>query len=307
MGLFGRKSRVVATRNGPASRTPEGINLKPRRMGFTIDTPHRRGWAHDDALKSTMLDAVSCVLPMGEDFFLDAMRAVRERISDPQLAKDARAFCGQEGHHAFEHRKYNERLAAAYPGLARIDAAQERINDFIFRHSDAIDHIAFTAAAEHMTSILAHAFLADPARWVVDDDEFSSMMVWHTVEELEHKSVCIDVLQHLDDSEARRLGSFLLITALLFGSIGLRQLYMLAVDGELNSPAGWLKLARYYLGTHADGQRGVFRLIARDWLQYFRAGFHPWEDDDRHLVEKWVRAHAAGQDMRRIRIRDYAA
>lgn len=306
MGLL---SRLDFRRNGrPASRTPAGINLRPRRMGFTLEVGYRRAWSHGDPVKTTMLDAFSCLLPMGEDFFLRAMRNVRERISDPQLAQDARAFCGQEGHHAFEHRKYNELLAAAYPGLSRIDAVQERIHDFILRHTDPVDHIAFTAGAEHLTSIMAHAFLSDPARWGVDGDAFSSMLFWHAVEEIEHKSVCLDVLQHLDDSYARRLAGFALLTVILAGGMLTRQLYMLAEDGELKKPATWRRLARYYLGRrYDDGKPGVLPLIARDYVQYLKPDFHPWDEDDRHLVDKWVAAFERGEPVKALDISSVAA
>lgn len=306
MGVLSRLSRQ---RSGPASRTPAGVNIRPRRMGFTLPAGYRRNWSHGDPVKTTMLDAFSCLLPMGEDFFLRAMRNVRERITDPQLAQDARAFCGQEGHHAFEHRKYNSLLAASgYPALPRIDAVQERIHDFILRHTNPIDHIAFTAGAEHLTSIMANAFLSDAQRWVVDGDEFSSMLFWHAVEEIEHKSVCIDVLQHLDDSYPRRIAGFALLTVILAGGMLSRQLYMLAVDGELRRPATWARLARFYLGArYRDGGPGVLRLIGRDYLQYLRPGFHPWDEDDRHLVEKWVAAFERGEAVRALRLADVAA
>lgn len=306
MGLL---SRLLPSKTlQPASRTPAGVNLRPRRMGFTLAAGYTRDWAHGDPVKTSFLNAVSCILPMGEDFFLQAMRAVRERITDPQLAKDARAFCGQEGHHAFEHRKFNRLLEQnGYPALADIDRVQGRINDWILRHSSELDHVAFTAGAEHMTSIMSHAFLSDPLRWVNARDEISAMLFWHTVEEIEHKSVCIDVLQHLDDSYARRVAGFAVLSAILAGSIAVRQLYMLGADGELAKPSTWTRLARFYFGRDADGKPGILPLLLADYLQYLRPGFHPWEEDDRHLVARWVQAFDEGRPMLDIDLRDYLA
>lgn len=300
--FLSRESRAARS----ASRTPAGVNLKPRRMGFTLAGGYTRDWAHGDPLKTSFLNAVSCILPMGEDFFLQAMRAVREQIRDPQLAKDARAFCGQEGHHAYEHRKFNALLAASgYPRLADIDRVQDRINDWILRHTGALDHVAFTAGAEHMTSIMSHAFLSDPLRWVDARSEIGAMLFWHTVEEIEHKSVCLDVLQHLDDSYARRMAGFALLTGILAGSVLVRQAYMLAADGQLSRPSTWAQLARFYLGRDADGKPGVLPLLLADYLQYLRPDFHPWEADDRYLVAKWVQAFDAGHPMLDIDLRDY--
>lgn len=307
MGLLSRLN--FKRHDRPASRTPVELNLKPRRMGFTLPQGYRRNWSYGDPVKTSMLDAFSCLLPMGEDFFLTAMRNVRERITDPHLAKDARAFCGQEGHHAFEHRKYNELMAnSGYPALPRIDAAQQRVHDFILRHTSPLDHIAFTAGAEHLTSVMANIFLSDPQRWGVDGDEFSSMLFWHAVEEIEHKSVCIDVLQHLDDSYVRRIAGFGLLTLILGGGVLARQFYMLGVDGELRKPATWSRLARYYFAQqYDDGKPGVIRLMAREYVKYLQPDFHPWDEDDRHLVEKWVAAFEAGRPVKAITIDEFAA
>jgi predicted metal-dependent hydrolase len=291
-----------------ASLTPKGINIRPRRMGFELKGGYRRHWAKNDPLKTSFLDAVSCILPMGEDFFLRTMRNYRSRITDADLARDARHFCGQEGHHAYEHRKFNRLLEEnGYPHLVDIDAWQGRFNEWLIGVTSPQTQFSFTTGAEHLTSIMSHAFLSDPQRWVDDGEEIGAMLFWHTVEEVEHKSVCFDVFQHVSGSYAQRILGFMVLTGIMSGSILSRQLYMLYRDGLLDSPRTWVSLWRFYLGRHDDGKPGVVRLLLADYLKYLKPGFHPWDIDDRHLIEKWVAAFEAGEDMRQARISDLAA
>lgn len=286
------------------SRTPPGINIRPRKMGFTLGSGYRANWAQGDPIKTSFLNAVSCILPMGEDFFLKTMRNYRNMITDEKLQQDARYFCGQEGHHAFEHRKFNTLLAAQYPGLQRLDEFYEWINLGILRNSSPATQFSYTTGAEHLTSIMSHAFLSDCSRWVEDHDEIAAMLIWHTVEEIEHKSVCFDVFQHVDGHYGRRLFGFMVLNLWLSSAVLSRQLYMLQQDGELAKPQTWRNLLRFYLGRYSDGKPGVLPLLAYDYAQYFRPDFHPWEVDDRHLIEKWQRYFASGADSRSVTLSD---
>ena len=47
---------------------------------------------------------------------------------------------------------------------------------------------------------------------------------------------------------------------------------------------------------------GMFRKIAGAWLRYFLPGFHPWNEDDRHLLAAYdASAVDAPQSARRVR------
>lgn len=282
------------------SRTPVGINIRPRQMGFTLESGYRNNWAKGDPIKTSFLNAVSCILPMGEDFFLKTMRNYRGMIRDDQLQKDARHFCGQEGHHAFEHRKFNQLLADTYPRLESLDRVYQRINDWILSKSSPALQFSYTTGAEHLTSILSHAFLSDAERWVDDYDEIAAMLIWHTVEEIEHKSVCFDVFQHVDGHYGRRLFGFAVLNLWLSSAVVSRQLYMLQVEGLLTKPETWRHLLSFYLGIYKDNKPGIVPMLINDWLQYFRPDFHPWEVDDRHLIQHWLTYVDTGNDPRSV-------
>jgi predicted metal-dependent hydrolase len=43
---------------------------------------------------------------------------------------------------------------------------------------------------------------------------------------------------------------------------------------------------------------GMFRKIAGAWLKFFLPGFHPWHEDDRHLLDAY-QAIASGTEAKR--------
>jgi predicted metal-dependent hydrolase len=35
------------------------------------------------------------------------------------------------------------------------------------------------------------------------------------------------------------------------------------------------------------GKPGILRRMLVPWLRFFRKDFHPWQNDNRHLVSQW--------------------
>ena len=58
--------------------------------------------------------------------------------------------------------------------------------------------------------------------------------------------------------------------------------YMLRKDKKLWK---WSTLKSGFNFLFAKG--GVWREFRGDYLMYFDADFHPWDDDNRHLLESW--------------------
>src|SRR5947209_17743233 len=73
-------------------------------------------FVRNDPLRSHLAAMLSSVFPEGEDFFVRSVAHYRDRIDDPELARQVRAFIGQEARHGLEHRHFNEQLATlGYP------------------------------------------------------------------------------------------------------------------------------------------------------------------------------------------------
>ena len=44
---------------------------------------------------------------------------------------------------------------------------------------------------------------------------------------------------------------------------------------------------------------GMMRKIFRAWAAFFMPGFHPWNEDDRHLIERYEAEAALGTESAR--------
>ncbi len=73
-------------------------------------------------------------------------------------------------------------------------------------------------------------------------------------------------------------------------------LELMRQDG-VTGPRAWARLL-WYLWVRP----GMFRKIARAWGRFFLPGFHPWNEDDRHLLAAYeASAAAAPQPRRKVR------
>ncbi|HJR26958.1 MAG TPA: metal-dependent hydrolase [Acidimicrobiales bacterium] len=249
-----------------------------------VDEVPRHFAADGDVVMSHILAVLSGVFPDGEDYFVRSVAAVRDRIEDPELRRDVEGFIGQEEMHGREHRLLNERLAElGYP--TRPIGAYVR---WLFRTRERVRmptlHLGFTAALEHYTATLAETLLSEPdARAEIGHDAVRSLLLWHALEEAEHKAVAFDVFRAVGGTERMRLATMWLTHILFLLETSIWTAISLARD----------PVARRHPGRVA---KGIWRLrrspftrpaAARQLLQYTKRGFHPNDRDTTELISAW--------------------
>jgi hypothetical protein len=237
-----------------------------------------------DIVMSHVLAVLSSVFPDGEDYFVRAVARVRHRITDPRLRDDVEGFIGQEEMHGLEHRLLNERLAElGYPSGA-IGAYVRWLFAWRERIPSARLHLAFTAALEHYTATLAETLLTEPgARAEVDHDGVRSLLMWHALEESEHKAVAFDVYRAVGGTERMRLTTMWLTHALFLLETGLWSLISLVMDPDARRhPARVLRGFWRLRKSPFTSRRAVEQL-----LQYTNRNFHPNDRDTSELIAEW--------------------
>ena len=290
-------STALASRPSPTPETgapsdPAARPLKVRRMSFdTEEGIARRHFADGDLVMSHIVSVLSGLFPEGEDYFVRSVRAFRDQVQDPELKAQVAGFIGQEAIHGREHRHLNDRLRE----LGYLSHVVDRFTKLSLgldeRFAPPEYRLAVTAALEHYTATLAEVLLGDPeARAQLDDDEIKAILLWHAVEESEHKAVAFDVYQSVcGDQRLRRL-AMNLISVGFIGSATAFTLVSLARD-----PAS-RDLRR--LG------RSLARIPRSPWLSaevrdrirdYNRPDFHPNDHDATALLEEW-RARLFGDE-----------
>jgi uncharacterized protein len=256
-----------------------------RDLHFSLPPERVLDWHELGPHVTHFFNALSLLFPAGERFFMDSVRHYRDQIDDPVLKKQVQGFIGQEAMHTREHMAYNERLDAAGLPAHKLDKRLWAILGWQKKHLSPAFNLGVTVAAEHYTAMLAELILSDPSRLGASVDTYVKVWTWHALEETEHKGVSFDVWNHVMPPGIRRYllrSGTMLITTLGFWLIVFEyHTRLLMADSTIK---GKLRGVGSIV-TFLFGRKGVFPGIAREWLAFFKPGFHPWDFDNRgHLT-----------------------
>ncbi|WP_374319026.1 metal-dependent hydrolase [Aquabacterium sp.] len=266
--------------------TPPAIVPRDK-LQFGLDRDIPRFWLNGDPFKTRFFDALSTLFPVGERFFITCVRDFKDRVTDPKLLQDIRDFTRQEGQHSILHTQYNDRLKAQGVHVDAILAGQEkRLFQVMRGHTSRQFTLALTAASEHITAIMADAFVERPEVFEGADERIRALYVWHAMEEMEHKAVAFDVLRDAaQGSYSNRVRAMLLVTILFPFHVFRIMRHMLRVDGftprqRLNI---WVK-GLWWL--YKPG--GVFMPMMGKYFRYLHPAFHPWDEPTVASYQPWV-------------------
>src|SRR3954451_23424937 len=268
-----------------ATQTQEW-RVPTREMDFdaSLDDLPKHFAKDGDIIGSHVLTVLSSVFPDGEDFFVRSVERARNRIDDPRLRTDVEGFVGQESMHGREHRVLNERLAElGYPTRAiatyilKTLEWRERIQSEKF-------NLAVTAALEHYTATLAETLLGDPdARAEIAHEGVRQLLMWHALEEAEHKAVAFDVYKAVGGTERMRKAAMWVVHANFVFETGLWTLISLAKD-----PAAWRHPFRVLRGVwRMRTSPFTSRRTVRQLFQYHEPNFHPNDRDTTAMIAEW--------------------
>ena len=237
-----------------------------------------------DIVMSHVLSVLSSVFPDGEDYFVRSVSAVQDRIQKPELRRDVEGFIGQEEMHGREHRALNTKLAElGYPTEA-IGRYVRRITEFRERFQGERANLAFTAALEHYTATLAETLLSQPeARDAVGYDGVKYLLMWHALEESEHKAVAFDVYKEMGGTERMRVLTMWITHLTFVLETSIWTAISLAMDpGARRHPARVLRSAWRLRRSPFATPKAV-----RQLFEYHRRGFHPNDRDTTALIAEW--------------------
>lgn len=265
----------------------------PRRIDFAFPDDLAPTWKADDPEFCAMVNGASLTMPYLEPFLIKSVRETVAHVDDPRVREEAKAFNTQEQFHYRAHRRFNELVKAkGYPELARLedrmDAAYARLSRKSLRR-----RMAYTAGFEAMTMGVT--------RWLVNnrvklfggsDTRVASFILWHFVEEAEHKCVAFDVYQNafggtLGGYFARALGVFHGSLDVMFNSMrGYR--IILKKDGLWRQLRSRLRLARR-LGSFAW-------TVAPYLLRAALPGHTPRREQEPQWVQDWIEEYQHAPD-----------
>lgn len=237
-----------------------------------------------DLIMSHVLASLSSVFPEGEDYFVRSVRHFRDEITDPDLRKAVAGFIGQEAIHGREHRAFNERLAELGYPTRIIDrwtgkglALRERI-------APPKSNLAATAALEHYTATLAETILADPeALAQIGSPGVQKLLLWHALEEAEHKAVAFDVFQAVGGTDRMRRWTMTVTNVGFLVGMTLQTAISVLLDRT------WWRNPMILVRSLRRLRHSPFltRDVVAQIRDYQRRDFHPDDRDTDQLLAEW--------------------
>lgn len=265
------------------SATPADLNIQSRNRHFASAAIERRRWVGGDPYASAFFNALSVTFPKGETFFMKVLKQYRDEVPE-KLAREIRGFVQQEAVHSREHLFFNKQIEQADFDLSRLEQALTDVIDNI-GSMPLIRQLVATTCLEHLTAIMAAEFIANPAHFQDADAEQRKMWLWHASEEVEHKGVAYDTWLHAtkDWSRTKRWTTkslFMIRISLGFAKNRTKGIFDLLRQDGVSGPRAWFGFLHYALVSPAP-----FRRTLWPWFQFFLPGFHPWNKDDRDLIQ----------------------
>ncbi|MEZ5569478.1 MAG: metal-dependent hydrolase [Halioglobus sp.] len=265
------------------SGKPVDRPITPRRMAFDMTLLQEKYFFGGNAILSTLMYALSASFPDGERFFIDSVRHYQKQIKDPALIDQIRGFIGQEAHHSRTHEEFNAQAKSLGVAMDAVDRHFKRRLGMARRRFGPEQQLAITAALEHITATLAQWTLENPQ--VVSGDQRSplrEMLIWHAMEEIEHKAVAFDVYRAAVNDEALRIRTAKIIFRTFWIQMAIGQATLLWHDRKLPS----LREIRE-AWDFMWGEQGMRTWATPEFEKYLQPGFHPNDIDQSHLLAEW--------------------
>lgn len=259
-----------------------------RRMRFAYGDAPKAHWNKAKPEFSQIANGGSLAMPYLEPYLIETMKKAKERITDPELLKDVDLYIGQEATHFRQHQQWNKRLADM--GYACVPAHEKQLKedyDAFAKNRSFVFNLAYAEGFEAMGLTVGHMLVEDREYLLGNaDPAVASLLLWHFVEEIEHKTVTFDVFKALDGRYSWRIYGLAYATGHIFFRTWQAYRALLIEDGRWYHVSNRLKL--YGLLARMFG-----KLLPR-LARILKPSYDPRQVEDPAWVKEWWRANREG-------------
>jgi predicted metal-dependent hydrolase len=317
----GRPVLATALRSGGDKAMTD---LIIRKIGWEFDASVPFLWQPANPNFSNFCNAFTFIAVPFEKYIISAVRkAQHEFDKDSAIAAEAEAFLRQEAQHAAAHRKHMLALVARYPALEKCYEDAVNAYDQLIEQHPAEFHWAYIANLEATFTPLFKLVLDNrDALFGNGDQRVASLMMWHFVEEIEHRSSGLVLYRHLRadpwyrvkhiQSTFKHVGDLAAMIAKTFDEVvpleergasaeELMSIKLLIGEFRYRGPGGPRRRAKHDGGTptlfNAVPTRELAAMVWR--LLLSQAPYHdPANQPLPSSADTWMRDYDRGTDMK---------
>jgi predicted metal-dependent hydrolase len=174
-------------------------DLVVRKMAFQFDATVPFMWQPANPHFAIFCNTFTFIAVPFEKYIISALRKARDRLnSDTKVAEEAAAFLRQEAQHSAAHRKHMIALIEQYPGLEQCYERTMALFDDLLNAHPVEFHAAYIANLEATFTPMFKVILDNrDSLFAGGDTRVASLMMWHFVEEIEHRSSGLMLYRHL--------------------------------------------------------------------------------------------------------------
>lgn len=270
------------------SRTPSDLTITARHVDFDYQAAmtEKQYWHGNDPVVTHFFNALQATFPEGERFFIDSARDARDEFGEqnlsPELLGQIKQFIRQEALHGKQHDAWNQALInLGYTKMADFDQELRQLRLWSRSKVSANARLSMTAASEHFTASIAHMFLNKRPDLLENAAQpFQTLLIYHALEEVEHKAVCYDLYNEVSGHYGLRMLGLLTSTLDIMYRVAERQIYLLKKDGLWNFKTAVQSWRLIW------GKKGIAIQLFPYVMNYLRPSFHPWESDERPRLKQ---------------------
>jgi len=174
--------------------------IKVRKIDFEFPDDIPFYFNPENARMSMTANVLSFLAPAFERYFIKAIKRALPDIKNRAVREEADLFCKQEGLHAKAHIDHQNMLLRKYPALK---ALRDRVNqsyDELDRTESNAFALAYATTIELSFKPLAKFFIENRQLFFARGDKrIASFILWHFVEEFEHRSAMYNVYRDVVD------------------------------------------------------------------------------------------------------------
>ncbi|MFT7220267.1 MAG: putative metal-dependent hydrolase [Candidatus Azotimanducaceae bacterium] len=234
----------------------------------------RKTWHESKPEFAHIVNAASIAMPYLEPYLIRTMRVARPMLKDALLEQELDFYIRQEATHYKQHKKFNTTLIdTGYQSVGELEEQLSQDYENLEAGRSLRFNLAYAEGFESMALALGEMLIEDREYlFGGSDSSVASLVLWHFVEEIEHKNVAFDVFDHLYGSYLWRMVGLFYATGHIFWRTGQGYRALLKEDDRWSSMSSRWKLAKLLVR--------ILRNIAPKWLRILRPGYHPSQVSD---------------------------